>query len=265
MANGDRKPWEGIPLKKPNPAYLPPIGGAGTPAQNAPVILNPNSNVYMWNEQGKPVFLDDGSAKKYFDILNEKQMAPLVQTMNDVYGEGKWKWNDLRDGWETGVDMAASIKATTGQNVSVWDTFAMNAKRNAQYGLTAGGRAAGGGGGAGGPSYAKQTSVNLTDPATARGLIDDALGSYLGRKATSKEQQAFLKALNIQEQASPTVTEQVTTRSGARSSSTQSKTTGGFNPATFAEEYAAGTEGAGEFQAATSLLDTFIKAIGAKV
>ena len=67
---------------------------------------------------------------------------------------------------------------------------------------------------------------------------------------------------------SPSVTEQrtTTTRAGsATATSATSETTGGFNPATFAEEWAAGQQGAGEFQAATNLLDSFIQAIGAKV
>ena len=55
------------------------------------------------------------------------------------------------------------------------------------------------------------------------------------------------------------------TNSAGRTSSTTSTTTGGFDPAVFAEEYAQGQEGAGEYKAATSLLDTFIKSIGAKV
>jgi hypothetical protein len=38
-------------------------------------------------------------------------------------------------------------------------------------------------------------------------------------------------------------------------------TTGGFNPSTFAEDYAQGMEGAAEFQAATTYLDAFINAL----
>jgi hypothetical protein len=90
------------------------------------------------------------------------------------------------------------------------------------------------------------------------------LGNFLGRAADPQEQKAFLKALNVQERQNPTVTRQ-TTVSGGGSSSSTSSTIGGFNPSTFAKEYAAGQEGAGEFQAATSLLDTFISSLGAKV
>jgi hypothetical protein len=77
-----------------------------------------------------------------------------------------------------------------------------------------------------------------------------------------------LKALNAVEKRSPSVTKSVsTTTPGVGTSRTESETSsrGGFNPSTFAEEYAQGQEGAAEFQAATTLLDTFIGSLGARV
>lgn len=260
---------EPVVPKKPG---MPPLTGGATPAQGKvsgpppiPTILNPNGNAYLWNDdKGMPVLQDVGTVKKYIDILPPDKMDYLVKTMDETYGKGKWKYSDLVSGWGDAADMSASYKSINGSFVSVFDTFGRLAQMRASNGLTMGGKTVGGGAG-GGPSYAKQTSIRLTDPTTARGLVDSALNNYLGRNATEKEREAFRKALNMKEQAAPTVTEQVTTPTGKRSSSTMSTTTGGFDPATFAKEYAAGVEGAGEFQAATSLLDSFIQAIGAKI
>lgn len=103
-------------------------------------------------------------------------------------------------------------------------------------------------GGAGGPTK----TVNLTDPGTAKQLINRSLQQYLGRNATRKELREFVKALNSSEMANPQ--ERGVSGSTAVAS-------GGFNPATFAEDYAAGMEGAGEFQAVTVGLDNFINAL----
>jgi hypothetical protein len=83
------------------------------------------------------------------------------------------------------------------------------------------------------------------------------------------EQNSFLKALNVQEKRNPTVTKStsVTTPQGQGKSMVESETMsqGGFNPSTFAQEYAQGMEGAAEYQAATTLLDTFIGSLKARV
>lgn len=254
-------------------AALPTLNGPGTPAQTQnvvngpPIPVNPNYNVFAGlDKNGNPIWRDVTSAKKDFYILPQKDISSMVSTMDTYYGKGKWKWSDIQDGWNTAVDMAASYFAyDPSKRVTAMDAFKYNAQRNAASGLSVTGKLlSGGAGGAGGPTYAIQKSVNLTDPSTARGLVSQAMENYLGRKATPKEQQTFLKALNAQEEMAPTITEQRTSRSG-RSSSTTSRTTGGFNPATFAQEWAAGQEGSAEFQAATTFLDTFINAIGAKV
>ena len=92
-------------------------------------------------------------------------------------------------------------------------------------------------------------AVNLTDPGTAKQLINQSLQNYLGRRATNRELRKFVDALNTAEMGSP----RTQTVSGG-----VAVTAGGFNPATFAEDYAMGMEGAGEFQAVKKYLDAFI-------
>lgn len=141
------------------------------------------------------------------------------------------------------LEFSAAKYAAGGQAVPWWqdlDPF-VNAYSQA--------RAAGGGGrGGGGPTKA----VNLTDPGTAKQLINQSLQQYLGRNATPRELKKFVDSLNRAEMRNPQ--ERAVVGSTAVSM-------GGFNPSTFAEDYAAGMEGAGEFQAVTAGLDNFINAL----
>jgi hypothetical protein len=215
------------------------------------------------NPNTKQIEMQDvASAKKRFDILMPDERNRLQGIMDSTYGKGKWKYSDLTSGWNDAVDNSASYWSNYGNAITVFDAFERLAQSRASYGLTMGNKVLSEG--AGGTSTQVQKTVRITDPSTARGLIDQTLNNYLGRNATADEQVAFMKALSVQEKANPTITRQTSTTSG-KSTSSSSVTTGGFDPATFAKEYAAGTEGAGEFQAATSLLDSFIGAIGAKV
>jgi len=232
---------------------VPNVGNPINPLVNVIMRLDPNGPAQQWNIS---------TAKNSFSILPQSFTAPLIAAMDKAYGKGNYTHQDLIKGWQSAVDQSAQRLQVYGQQITPDQIFTRMLGNLAANGLTAGGTAIGNG--AGGTSRATQKSVNLTDPSTARGLIDNALSQHLGRQANPQEQAAFLKALNVQQQASPTITEQTTTTSGRNSSST-SQTTGGFNASTFADEYAAGQQGAGEFQAATTLLDSFIGALGAKV
>lgn len=236
----------------------------GTDISNA-YIYNDASVVPMWSKDGRPTLSADVIAAKGSYFLQPQPVKDVyINIMNKNYGVGKWTPSQLNSLFVDSIENARIGFAMTGDTYTP-DVYAAEiAQTNAINGLDAGGKALSSGSGGGGVSSSVQKSVRLTDPSTARGLIDQALGNFLGRAADPQEQKAFLKALNVQERQNPTVTRQ-TTVSGGGSSSSTSSTVGGFNPSTFASEYAAGQEGAGEFQAATSLLDTFISSLGAKV
>jgi hypothetical protein len=200
-----------------------------------------------------------------WDVLPQNVTKPAFDLLDKVYGVGNWTSKEVNDLWAYSVKQGSSAVAIYGKDAPTPEELMLQRIPTlAQNGLRPDGKLAKGVGGSGGVSVSFQKSVRLTDPGSARKLVDTALGQYLGRAATPEEQKTFLKALNVQEQEDPTMTKSVTNSAG-RTSSTSSTTTGGFDPAVFAEEYAQGQEGAGEFKAATSLLDTFIKSIGAKV
>lgn len=185
------------------------------------------------------------------------------------FGHNRWdpSWQD--NVWEQAIQVSANAKAYANQNVTPVDAFQMIVSDMSK--ASGGGRGgAGGGGGAAGPTTTTttSTSVSLTDPGSARALVNKSLTDYLGREATEAEQEKFLQALNAAERRSPTVTRQTTRSVPGRGTATVTQdveTRQGFNPSTFAQEYAQSQEGAAEYQAATNLLDVFIGSLKARV
>jgi len=71
----------------------------------------------------------------------------------------------------------------------------------------------------------KNISYNISDPAAARGIVQNGLRAILGRDPSSKETKMLVQALNAAERESPTVTTQTQTAPGVYTSTT----TGGLN------------------------------------
>lgn len=232
-----------------------------------------------YKDPSKPVtvtkdrLVDVADARYMMYTLAPEARKRLNNATTAYFGHSRWapSWQD--GVWEQAIQVSANSVAYGNKGDWVDPVTAFNFVINdmAMAGGGAAGSASGtGGGGYSGPTTSTQVSKseNLTNPSTARSLIKQSLTSYLGRDATDDEQNSFLKALNTAEKRSPSVTKSVsTTTPGVGTSRTESETSsrGGFNPSTFAEEYAQGQEGAAEFQAATNLLDTFIGSLGARV
>lgn len=215
-------------------------------------------------------FMDVNAADTSFMFLDQAGKDALRKQMDAYYGKGVWQESWVRKLYARNVQASAYAYANGGQLVTPLDLTLGGIGAGEAGGSGGGSGGGGGGGGYSGPTTTVQTarSVNLTDPMSARKLVDDALGTYLGRRATEQEQDAFLAALNKREKKNPTVTQQVTTSTpgiGTSTVDTSSATSGGFNPSVFADAYARGQQGSGEYQAATTYLDTFINALKARV
>lgn len=229
----------------------------GSTAMNPPDMIGfgPNAQAVAdgewvyWGrnpETGKDKFVTKSQANNAW-FVDEAIKKRVVGMMNKAFPDG-WTIGQAQHYWSQSVSGANYGLFANNQYLNPLDVLP------SVLGDAARKKSAGAGGGAGGPSTT--TQVRLTDPQGARALIDNALSQYLGRRASAQEQAAFLKALNVQEARQPTVTTSVPTGRGAAV-----VTTGGFNPSTFAEEYARGMEGSAEFQAATTYLDSFIQAL----
>lgn len=115
-------------------------------------------------------------------------------------------------------------------------------------------------GASGGPFSTTNRSVSLTNEGNARTILQAALTGYLGRSATTQENKAFLKALNVQERANPTTTVTKGNTTG-RVTDQSATTTGGFDRNDFADRFAKSQEGYAEYQTATTYLDAFIEGL----
>ena len=232
----------------------------------------PKTGKEITSTQNIDRLVDVADARYMMYTLAPEAKKQLDEVTTAYFGHNRWdpSWQD--NVWEKAIQVSANSVAYGNKGDWIDPVSAFGLVVNDLAKGTAGGRGGGGGGGAyTGPTTTTQVSksVNLTDPTTARGLIKSALTDYLGRDANEAEQEAFLKALNAAERRSPTTTRATTTttpQGKARSMvESETMTTGGFNPSTFAQEYAQGMEGSAEFQAATNMLDTFIGTLRARV
>ena len=195
-------------------------------------------------------------------LLDQKDRDRLKATAARNAGWGadsasRYPEQNMPGFWADTVARAAQVQAAKGvrvQPLDYWDWYYRNNAPQAATGSSGSG-GGGGGGAGGGPSVS--TSVNLTDPMTAKTVVNQALTTYLGRKAKPQELEKFTAALHANEMANPNVT-----RSDGGGNSVSS---GGGNSQQFAEDWARGREGSSEYLAATSFMDTFINTLKAPV
>lgn len=182
--------------------------------------------------------------------LPDEQRQQVFNLVNRYYPK-YWEPSYVQGIWEKAVRSASEQLLVQGKKVSPFGIFeetiaaaaAADAERNASRGGFYGGGGYGGGGGG-----ARQTIV-LTSPTDAWVILNQAMQQYFGRKASENELSKFVKMLNAQERANPVV---------QSVDGTTSLQEGGFNPQLFAEQFVQSKEGAGEYAAATTFLDTFI-------
>lgn len=201
------------------------------------------ANGIVTTDQAKNlVWQFDDEQRKEFDDLIEQGGQKRPDSM-----ESRLYW------WNKMVDYAGTYSSNIGKNVSPFDMAKMWASNAKPYSS---------GGAGGGPSTTvyKDEQVNLTNPSTARSVLDGALGRYLGRMPSQKEYKAFLGALTMAEEAAPTISQRVTRNSGGQNQTVTSKgkSQGGLNAAQFATEYAKGEESYAETQLSTTGLQAFL-------
>jgi hypothetical protein len=88
-------------------------------------------------------------------------------------------------------------------------------------------------------SRVKSTTVDLTDPLTAQGILNTALENRLGRKATPAEVAQFTASLQAAENSNPTVE----TQAGSTTSQSDVKS-GGVDPTQVADDFVTQQHGA---------------------
>jgi hypothetical protein len=217
-----------------NQVYVGPIYTGGTPT-------------------GAQQWVDIDALKGQWTMLSPRATEKFMSDAQKYsgYGDTPVPMNTLSSVWSAFVDLSYQIQKSTGELVTpleAYDWWANKTGRTAQERATAGG---------GGGGVSTSVQVNLTDPSSARGLVENALSQYLGRRPDADEYRAFSTALRRAEMRNPTRSTSV--RGGG---TTQTVTQGGLDRQQFTREFARAQEGTAETAAATTLLDSFLQVIG---
>lgn len=181
--------------------------------------------------------------------------------------EDKRDYATLSKYWQAAVEEAANAYAADkSKKIDPWKMAEFMGSLGA--GGSGGGRAGNGGGGKGGTFTSTSTSVDLTDPETARALVNNVLSNQLGREATPDEIASFTAVLSQAERSNPATTVTTTTQDAAGNSTSSSTTSGGLTGTGKQEvlrQEAMRKPEYGAYQAAATYLPALFQAIGAPV
>lgn len=155
--------------------------------------------------------------------------------------------------WKEMVDLSGVLSQSFGRDVDPFETAELMAARAPAKPS-----------GTGGPTTTVSTteSIDLTNPSSARRLLDNTLGSYLGRLPSQKEYSNFLRVLNSAEEAAPTITEQTTrTVPGEGTTRVRSKVRGegGLSREQVATEFVRSREDYAETRLSNTGLNAFLE------
>lgn len=165
--------------------------------------------------------------------------------------------NRLAQEWYDAVDTSANLTAA-GKKVSPREAMRLisGAKKTAASTSKAG------------TQTATTRSVNLTDPETAKSLVNDVLSRQLGRAARPEEIAAFTQVLHSAQQANPSISTETRTYDEAGNYTSQTQTSGGLDAAGAQQvlsDKAMRSPEYGALQAATTYYNAFTNAIQSPV
>jgi len=233
------------------------VFGARTPIEvraGLPAVDRRQGGVVWWGtyKTAEGRFIDryepNEDSKFRFSNLTDSEWNRLANSMDRYYGPNRWKADWIKNYWERSIDHADYRIRGEGLRMTPFDAFDELLERDAARGLLPGGGRSGSG--RGGPAITE--TVNLTDPGTAKVILQQSMAQYLGRSPSQKELNNFMSALRGAEEAAPRTADV----SGSRQT-----TSGGVNAQAFGEEYAMSQEGSAEYLAATDYLDAFMGAL----
>lgn len=194
-----------------------------------------------------------------FANLNSTQIGILTQAASNMAGYDATKnlMSTLPVAWEYAVNRAKTMGVDP-MEILAWvarDGLGARFGDNPfpQVEVSGSSSSSSGGGGGGGGGTMTVTTTNITNPDAAKRLVNQAMSSYLGREATAQEIKQFVKALNTEERANPTI--QTMSSSGTSQSQVIE---GGMDAAQFTQEYAQSRPDYAEYRAATDLMESFL-------
>lgn len=213
--------------------------GARTPAPTKKPLSEAQLEFYKWSPAELQDWGDFLAEIGYIDESDKGDYSTLLSAWNDVLGEA------------VGFTLA-------GKEIKPRDV----AKLMAGTGMTASG---GGSSLFSGSKSVTQTSTSLTDPTTAKAMVNKVLSNYLGRAANPDELSTLIKTLNAAEAANPSQTTMTTQYVDGEAVSQSSKTTGGVDQQQILTDQAMQMPDYGAYQAASTYFNALLGAIRSPV
>ena len=191
----------------------------------------------------------------FFDMNAEERALWRQKTINvkgyrnPTGGQEFATWKEATSG------LAAYQKATNRNDLDIYtymDRLAMTSPSGG-----------GGGGAPAPPSKYVTTQVDITNPSEARSLVEDAVGTYLGRRPTDYEFSNFLSTIKEVDRKNPTKSTQKvkSTGAGGGTQRTNVKQEGGVDRRQIAKEYARSRYDFAETNVETTASQGFLKLI----
>lgn len=186
-----------------NPIPCPDDGETGTgstPTSTDNIVMLPDTEAGNYTPgvgwvtpYSKPYTAQQASA--YLLRMSSSEQARLGRLFKRV--APKWGFESQRSMWN------AFVQASVNTGQTPWQLMEEAAQGGIKETVDQQAAGAGSGSGSGGPY--RRTYVDLTNPTEARRLVDDTLGSYLGRRATEQEAATFYSALTAAQKENPAV------------------------------------------------------------
>jgi hypothetical protein len=223
-------------------------GSTGTSA--APIAgENPNDSYISRAEAYQQIF-------KWYGTPKYEEYANYLVSVGLIDEAEKTNVNTVAAHWYDAVDAAANL-TSAGKKVSPWDATRLIS-----------GKSASASGSKAGTQTSTTRSVNLTDPMTAKALVNDVLSRQLGRAARPDEVAAFTQVLNSAQEANPAISTETRTYDEAGNYSSSVHSSGGLDAAGATQvltDKAMQSPDYGAYQAGVTYLNAFNRAIQSPV
>lgn len=235
------------------PIWWGGFNGSGRPnprqADSDKFLSRDEAYAKVWEWYGTPEF------NKWGDYLVQLGLIDEEDNRNP---------NALAEKWYDAVDASANLTAS-GKKVKPWDAMRLISGSAAKNRAA---RDGSGGGGKAGKITSTTRSVNLTDPATAKALVNDVLSRQLGRAATDEEVRAFTDVLHNAQKANPSVTTETRNYDASGNYTSSTSSSGGLDAAganQLLTDRAMQMPEYGALQAGTTYINAFEQAIQSPV
>lgn len=225
-----------------------------------------------WDEQSQQYFTDphetmaasrgapdsfgpmtSSKAQLMYNSLDAQAMRLTSDYTTAQLGHDKWNNATRQSYYNKALQEAQTMTKMLGRPVTPWEIM------QGVVGEYQSRADSGGGGTGGGPTSTYSEATQITNPMTAKRLLDETLRQVLGRAANEQESANFLKALNTYEQDNPTISQAYS--SGGANARQKSSQKGGTDPTQFAKDYARSREDAAEVAASGTYLNAFMQSL----